>query len=179
MSRPAPELITVLRDFVVFIAVNDTLFYWGHRALHHKSIYKYVHKHHHRFKVNIGICSEFAHPIEDVLANMIPSLLGAFIMRSHPLTVWVWLAVRLWETIDAHSGYSFKFSPFHVFSWQGGAERHDFHHSHNVGCYGSFTIFWDWLCATDKAFLEFKEKEATKGKGKGEARGKAKGEKKA
>lgn len=23
--------------------------------------------------------------------------------------------------------------------------RHDFHHSHNVGCYGTYTAFWDWV----------------------------------
>jgi len=25
-----------------------------------------------------------------------------------------------------------------------GVDRHDFHHSHNKGCYGTFTVFWDW-----------------------------------
>ena len=32
---------------------------------------------------------------------------------------------------------------------QGGAERHDFHHSNFSGSYGSFFCFWDWLCGTD------------------------------
>ena len=71
--RSAPDILTVLRDFAVFIGFNDTLFYWVHRTVHHKSLYKYIHKHHHRFKVNIGICAEFANPVEDVLANIIAS----------------------------------------------------------------------------------------------------------
>lgn len=154
---PAPSVLTVLRDIVVFIAVNDTGFYWAHRMLHHKSIYKYIHKHHHRFKVNIGIAAEFAHPVEDVLANLLPTVLGTFIMGSHPLTLWIWLYLRIAETVDAHSGYEFPFSPFHVFSWQGGSDRHDFHHSHNMGCYGSFTIFWDWAMGTDKTYLDWKD----------------------
>ena len=156
VNAAAPSAFEILRDFIVFIAINDTLFYWAHRMLHHKYIYKYIHKHHHRFKVNIGIAAEFAHPVEDVLANLLPTLLGAFVMKSHPLTFWLWLVIRLFETVDAHSGYSFPFSPFHIFYWQGGSERHDFHHSHNIGCYGSFTIFWDWICGTDKAFNDFK-----------------------
>jgi 4-alpha-methyl-delta7-sterol-4alpha-methyl oxidase len=155
VTRPAPDILTVIRDILIFICVNDTLFYWAHRMLHHKYIYKYIHKHHHRFKVNIGIAAEFAHPVEDILANLLPTVLGAFLMKSHPITLWIWLYIRIAETIDAHSGYHFPFSPFHIFDWQGGAARHDFHHSHNIGCYGSFTIFWDWLCGTDKAFLEF------------------------
>ena len=31
-----PSAVTVIRDFVAAITVNDTVFYWVHRALHHK-----------------------------------------------------------------------------------------------------------------------------------------------
>lgn len=160
MTAPVPPISTMIRDMIVFVGVNDTLFYWGHRLLHHKSIYKYIHKQHHRFKVNIGIASEFAHPVEDLLANIIPTLGGSLVMGSHPVTIWVWLALRIWETIDAHSGYLFGWSPFHYFDFQGGADRHDFHHSHNIGCFGSFTIFWDWITGTDKAYLDYKKGKA-------------------
>jgi sterol desaturase/sphingolipid hydroxylase (fatty acid hydroxylase superfamily) len=153
----APSVLTILRDFIVCIALNDTLFYWAHRTLHHGSIYKYIHKQHHRFKVNIGIASEFAHPVEDMLANVLPTIAGCLVMGSHPLTLWIWLVLRITETVDAHSGYNFPFSPFHALPFQGGADRHDFHHSHNVGCYGSFTIFWDWITGTDMQYLKFKE----------------------
>jgi 4-alpha-methyl-delta7-sterol-4alpha-methyl oxidase len=142
---PLPSWQIVLRDFIVAIAINDTLFYWAHRLLHHKSIYKYIHKQHHRYKHSIGIASEFAHPFEDIVANILPTLLGCLLMGSHLYTLMLWLFIRLLETLDAHSGYSWKWSPFHFLPFQGGSERHYFHHSHNVGCYGSFTIFWDWI----------------------------------
>jgi plant 4alpha-monomethylsterol monooxygenase len=158
---PFPPLAIVLRDFVVFVAFNDTLFYWAHRALHHRSIYKYIHKQHHEFKVPIGISSKYANPIEDLIANTIPTIIGPILMGSHAHVIWLWLFIRLLETVDAHSGYSFPWSPFHYFSWQGGAERHDFHHSHNVGCYGSFTIFWDWITGTDQQFLEYQARKRT------------------
>lgn len=158
---PIPGISIFLRDFAVSIIFNDTLFYWAHRALHHKSIYKYIHKQHHLFKTNIGIASEYAHPVEDVLANLIPTLFGCLIMGSHAVVFWAWLALRISETVDAHSGYSFKFSPFSFLPFQGGAERHDFHHSNNVGCYGSFTTFWDWIMGTDAAFLEFEARNKT------------------
>lgn len=105
----------------------------------------------------------YAHPVEDFLANSVPTIAGPLIMGMHAYVFWLWLCIRLLETVDAHSGYSFPWSPFHLFAFQGGAERHDFHHSHNVGCYGSFTIFWDWITGTDQAFLDFKAKKTTKG----------------
>ena len=37
----------------------------------------------------------------------------------------------------------------------GGADRHDFHHSHNVGNFGGFTIFWDSIMGTDKDYLNW------------------------
>jgi sterol desaturase/sphingolipid hydroxylase (fatty acid hydroxylase superfamily) len=64
VSTPCPGAFTILRDLLVALAVNDTLFYWAHRGLHHSYIYKYVHKQHHEFKVPIGVCAEYAHPIE-------------------------------------------------------------------------------------------------------------------
>jgi sterol desaturase/sphingolipid hydroxylase (fatty acid hydroxylase superfamily) len=149
-----PPLSLILRDYLVSIAINDTLFYWFHRLAHHPSIYKYVHKHHHRYNHSIGIAAEFAHPLEDALCNILPTILGCLLLGSHIFTFWSWLTLRLIETIDAHSGYAFSFSPFHLLPFQGGSERHYFHHSHNVGCYGSFTIFWDWITGTDSAFLE-------------------------
>lgn len=171
LRGPIPDWTIFVRDFLISIAFNDTLFYWAHRGLHHKSIYKYIHKQHHEFKVNIGIASEYAHPVEDVLANLTPTLFGCMYMGSHALVLWAWLAFRLMETIDAHSGYSFSFSPFSLMPFQGGARRHDFHHSRNVGCYGSFTIFWDWICGTDAAFLEFENKRlAEEKKSKGAAK---------
>jgi len=155
---PIPHWTIFVRDFAVSIFFNDTLFYWAHRGLHHKSIYKYIHKQHHMFKVNIGVAAEYAHPVEDVIANLIPTLFGCVFMGSHAIVLWSWLVLRLMETIDAHSGYDFSFSPFSLLPFQGGARRHDFHHSRNVGCYGSFMIFWDWICGTDAAFLEFEAK---------------------
>lgn len=147
---PLPTWRIIIRDIIVSIAFNDTFFYWIHRLLHHPAIYKYIHKQHHRYNHSIGIACEFAHPVEDVFANFFPSIGGCMFLGSHVFTLWLWLAIRLWETLDVHSGYSFQWSPFHLFLFQGGPDRHYFHHSHNVGCYGSFTIFWDWI--TGNAF---------------------------
>jgi sterol desaturase/sphingolipid hydroxylase (fatty acid hydroxylase superfamily) len=169
VTGPLPTVGTILRDMVVNVAVNDTMFYWCHRILHHPSIYKYIHKHHHRFNHSIGIAAQFAHPIEDVLANIAPTIVGCLVMQSHLFTFWLWLYIRLWETVYVHSGYSFPYSPFNLFpAIQGGSERHYFHHSHNQGCYGSFTCFWDWICGTDAAFNEYQaQKKAAKGEKKG------------
>jgi len=158
-SGEIPSLSTFVFQILFFIVVNDTTFYWSHRLLHHRAIYKHIHKKHHQFKSTIGIASEYAHPVEDILSNALPSLLGPLLVGPHIVVFWVWIVLRVIETVDAHSGYNFPFSPFRIFPYiQGGADRHDFHHSHNVGNYGSFFTFWDKICGTDKDYNLWKSK---------------------
>jgi sterol desaturase/sphingolipid hydroxylase (fatty acid hydroxylase superfamily) len=65
----------ILRDLVIYILLEEVLFYYSHRLLHWKRIYKYVHKQHHDFKAPIGIAAEYAHPIEFVFGNLLPGTL--------------------------------------------------------------------------------------------------------
>lgn len=156
LRGPIPPVSIWIRDFIVALVLNDALFYWAHRGLHHKSIYKYIHKQHHMFNHTIGIASEYAHPVEDVIANIIPTLAGPLVMGSHAVVMWSWLCLRLMETIDSHSGYHFEWSPFNNSFLFGGARRHDFHHSHNQGCYGAYV--WDRLMGTDLEYIAYEEK---------------------
>ena len=108
------------------------------------------------FNTPVGVASEWAHPVEDTVSNLIPTLLGCTLMGSHAVVYWLWIAFRIAKTCDAHSGYRFEWSPFALLPGSLTAEQHDFHHSHNVGSYGSMTNFWDWLCGTNKEFYEYK-----------------------
>mmetsp|Transcript_45517 Transcript_45517/g.114541 ORF Transcript_45517/g.114541 Transcript_45517/m.114541 type:complete len:265 (+) Transcript_45517:137-931(+) len=153
-----PSLFTIVWQFALFIVVNDGCFYWAHRALHHPRIYKYIHKQHHEFKASVGVASEYAHPIEELLANLTPTLLAPILCGTHMFTLWLWTLVRTLETVDAHSGYNLPFSPFYLLPFVGGADRHDFHHSHNVGTYGAFFTFWDDVMGTSDAYLQYKKK---------------------
>jgi sterol desaturase/sphingolipid hydroxylase (fatty acid hydroxylase superfamily) len=160
-GRELPNLLTCLLHFLVMLVVNDTGFYWAHRLLHAVPfLYKHIHKKHHTFITPIGFSAEYSHPIEGLVANGLPTVGGALIMGSHLYLFVAWLVFRMIETVDAHSGYELPFSPFHMLrSIQGGADRHDFHHSHNTGCYGALFTFWDWVCGTNSAYDDWKRKQ--------------------
>ena len=55
MSGPWPAIPIIIKQLLVCLFLEDFLFYWIHRLLHHRLIYKYVHKRHHEFKQNVGI----------------------------------------------------------------------------------------------------------------------------
>ena len=43
---------SIASTVVAFILFTDCLIYWIHRFLHHKYVYKYIHKGHHTWKVS-------------------------------------------------------------------------------------------------------------------------------
>ncbi len=44
--------------------IEDTWHFFVHQLLHHKRIYKYIHKVHHHYQAPFGMVAEYAHPIE-------------------------------------------------------------------------------------------------------------------
>jgi sterol desaturase/sphingolipid hydroxylase (fatty acid hydroxylase superfamily) len=149
-----PSLTEVLVDMGVYMIVQDTIFYWSHRMLHLPYFYKRIHKKHHQFYTPVALSAEYAHPVEDFF-NHTAFIAGPLIMGSHVATIYLWFFVRIWETVDAHSGYALPF-PLSPFSPFGVADRHDYHHSQNKGCFGSFFAIWDKICGTDADFLTWK-----------------------
>jgi fatty acid hydroxylase domain-containing protein 2 len=69
-------------------------FYFTHRAMHHPTLYKLFHKQHHEFTTTVGISSEYAHPVEDIVVNMASTFVGAVVQGVHPFVLWFWVFVR-------------------------------------------------------------------------------------
>jgi sterol desaturase/sphingolipid hydroxylase (fatty acid hydroxylase superfamily) len=151
IRAPLPSWSIVLRDTCVAIFFADMLGYCLHRSLHHKAIYKYVHKKHHEYKVNVGVASTYAHPVEEISTNVV-AVFGNMLMGSHILVLWLWLSIRLLEAIWSHSG--FHFLPYSISFLFTGGDFHEFHHSHNTGNFGQFFTFWDWILGTDVAYYK-------------------------
>lgn len=161
-SESVPEWTTVAWHIAVFMVIEDTLFYWSHRMLHHPAIYKHVHKKHHETKVTVGLASEYAHPFEFVVSNAVPFAAGPILFRAHVFLWLMWTLWRIGETVDGHMGYSFTWSPYRLLPFSGSAAVHDFHHSHNVGNFASFFTWNDALFGTDKAYRKYEAQRRAK-----------------
>ena len=73
----------------------------------------------------------------------------------HLYTVFVWNFIRISESIDMHSGYDFSWSPYRLVPFQGSAEYHDFHHTHNIGNYSTYFPLWDTVFGENKLFYDY------------------------
>ena len=118
---------------------NELSFYLLHRLFHEVPfLYQRVHKQHHQYVGTVAVAAEHAHPVEQLLCNDLPVVGYCLAMRLHPLLWAVYLAWRLQETYETHSGYCFHRQLLaRVGLWSGPqAEFHDFHHTVNSGNYG-------------------------------------------
>ncbi|OMJ94020.1 hypothetical protein SteCoe_2939 [Stentor coeruleus] len=156
-----PSSWTILVHFGFFIVVEDFGFYWSHRFLHHPFMYKRFHKQHHEYVVSIGLAGAYSHPVEFILSGLMPTSLGPVLLgkQCHIITLYLWVIMRNLESVDGHSGYELPWSPFRLLPFSAGAEYHGYHHSHNIGNYGSLLTLWDSLCSTNTSFLSYIKKQ--------------------
>lgn len=65
--------------------------------------------HHFRYATPFGLTSEYAHPAE-ILFLGFATIFGPAITGPHLLTLWIWMSLRVIETVEAHCGYDFPWS---------------------------------------------------------------------
>ncbi len=150
---PFPSLLNMALQIAVFFVMEDTWHYWMHRCIHWGPLYRNIHKIHHQYSAPFGLAAEYASPIEVMLLGLgtvgSPILWSALTGDLHILTMYVWITLRLFQAIDAHSGYEFPWSLHHWLPFWAGADHHDVHHEKFVGNYASSFRWWDFLLDTD------------------------------
>ncbi|KAI8801960.1 hypothetical protein BJ742DRAFT_749354 [Cladochytrium replicatum] len=123
-------------SMVLFVLFSDCLIYWIHRGIHHPSVYWWLHKPHHLWKVPTPFASHAFHPL-DGYAQSIPYHLFVYLFPFNSyayLTMFV--LVNFW-TVSIHDAAYFTNHP-----WINGAAHHTVHHADFVYNYGQYFTLW-------------------------------------
>jgi sterol desaturase/sphingolipid hydroxylase (fatty acid hydroxylase superfamily) len=138
-------------SLILSLVIHDAYFYWMHRALHNKFVYRYAHLLHHKSISPSPFAAYSFHLFESVTEGMILPIL-AFCLPMHLITVILFITVSLMINVYGHLGFEIMPRRFRNSAWfeiLNTSVYHNLHHSKFKGNYGLYLRIWDRLCGTE------------------------------
>jgi lathosterol oxidase len=140
-------------SIVLMTIIHDAYFYWTHRFMHLKRVFRYFHRVHH-LSFNPSPWAAFSfHPLEAVVEASIIYVI-AFTIPFHLSALFVFLLFMTIMNAVGHLGYELYprgFTRHWLGRWFNTSVHHNMHH-HLVHCnYGLYFNWWDRLLGTNHA----------------------------
>jgi sterol desaturase/sphingolipid hydroxylase (fatty acid hydroxylase superfamily) len=136
--------------FPIMLFMHDTYFYWMHRLMHHKVLFKWFHLVHHR-STNPSPWAAYAfHPLEAVVEAGI-LLLFIFTLPMHRSNFIIFFLFMIIYNVYGHLGWELYPKNFHktrIGKWINTSVAHNQHHQYFKGNYSLYFLFWDRIMGT-------------------------------
>ncbi|HEY9828094.1 MAG TPA: sterol desaturase family protein [Stenomitos sp.] len=148
----------LLVSIILMLFWQDTFFYWAHRLMHWKALYKFSHKVHHDSIDTSPFTAYSFHPVEAIV-EALPDLIVVFILPVHFWALLGYQSASMLMNVIGHLGYEIipqSWTRHGLGKWKTPSTHHNMHHSKVNGNYGLYFRFWDVLMGT-----EFKDYEST------------------
>jgi sterol desaturase/sphingolipid hydroxylase (fatty acid hydroxylase superfamily) len=149
-------------SLMLILFLHDTYYYWLHRLFHVKTVYKKVHRVHHKSIKTSAFTSFSFHPFESVAQAIAIPITLLFI----PIHIYAFLGMLIFMTLSAivnHLGVE-VYPSGKAGAWFGkwfiGATHHDQHHRKFLVNYGLYFTFWDRWMGTEAPDFEENFKKA-------------------
>jgi len=143
-------LAWLLLSLPLLVVWHDFLFYWTHRLLHTRWLFRHVHAVHHRSRSPSPFAAYAFHPVEALLNGQVTVL--ALLVA--PFNLYVLLAFAVHQIVrNAHSHAAVETLP-RGFARHGlwgrftTTTHHHLHHETAQGNYGLWFTWWDRWCGT-------------------------------
>lgn len=132
-------IFNTVGSWVAFHLVYDLVYCLFHRALHHHTIYRLVHKHHHKqmapSRGNTDAIN--VHPFEFISGEYF-HLLCVYLIPCHIYTVAFFIVAGGFMASLNHTRFDVS-APLGLYE----VKYHDQHHAQPNTNYGQYTMFWD------------------------------------
>lgn len=141
-------LIRVPVTVFLCMVLHDTYFYWSHRFMHWRPVFKYTHAGHHRSIAPTPWAIYAFQPAEAVIQFLGIALLVVF-LPMHPLAFLLFLFLDTHMNTAGHAGYEVVpryISDSPLYTGFNTVTHHDAHHTNLGKNFGSFFNVWDrWM----------------------------------
>lgn len=131
--------------FPLMFFIHDTYFYWTHRLMHHKKLFRWFHLvHHHSTNPSPWAAYSF-HPLEAFVEAGI-FVLFLFTTPIHPLHLAIFFFVMIVYNVYGHLGYELYpkgFNTHWLGKWINTSVNHNQHHQYFKGNYSLYFLWWD------------------------------------
>lgn len=138
------------------LVIHDTYFYWMHRLLHYRKIFKHVHLIHHKSTNPSPFAAYSFHFFEAVAEGLILPLV-LFVIPLHPLSISIFVVSSLIINVYGHLGYEVApkwLRKSMIFKILNTSVHHNLHHNKFKGNYGLYFRFWDQIMKTENPDYE-------------------------
>jgi len=133
------------------LIIQDAYFYWTHRLMHHKRLFKWVHIVHHKSINPTPFTSGAFNLTEAIIEAMIGPIL-ILLLPMHFVVLLIFATLSFAYNVYGHLGYEIMPRGFrHSFLFQicNTSVHHNLHHSRFKGNYGLYFRIWDRLMGTE------------------------------
>ncbi|MEO1310349.1 MAG: sterol desaturase family protein [Pseudomonadota bacterium] len=133
------------------IVLHDAWFYWTHRLIHDRRLFRRVHRLHHRSKKPTPFTSYAFNTGEAALNAVFMPLLVATVPMSG-LAIVLFLAHMMVRNAVGHCGYEVfpaRRDGRPLFDWMTTVTHHDLHHENGGYNFGLYFSWWDRLMGTE------------------------------
>jgi len=153
--------------FPLMFIMHDTYFYFTHRLMHHRRLFKWFHLVHHQ-STNPSPWAAYAfHPLEAFVEAGIV-IVFLFTIPIHRTHLMIFFLMMIVYNVYGHLGYELYpkgFSRGRIGKWINTSINHNQHHQYFRGNYGLYFLFWDRVFGTvredyDERFEEVSGRDA-------------------
>jgi lathosterol oxidase len=148
---------------VCAIFLHDAYFYWAHRLMHHRRLFRLFHRVHH-LSHNPSPWAAYAFAPLEALVEALIFPLAVLLIPMHPFAFGVFMIWQITFNVLGHTGYEFyprwlMDSPLRYFL--NTPTNHTMHHETMRGNYGLYFNVWDRLMGANHPDYETRYREVT------------------
>lgn len=141
---------------LIMLVLHDAFFYWLHRAMHSRLLFRFMHRTHHLSIHPTAFAAYSFHPSEALAEGLIVTAI-LFLLPVHPLALLAFQTISTIYNVYGHCGREFYprgMGSHWLGRWINTSTAHAMHHARGRHNYGLYFMFWDRLMGTVDPALE-------------------------